>query len=340
MSERLHPDADQLNAFVEQALPAHEREQTLAHLAECAACRQVVALSLPPRTQPEVARAPWYFGNWYSGWRLAWAGVPALAVIIVLLIFLRAGRVPTPTVTEMDTARVVTPAEPAAPSPPSAVVPNLPPNQRRYHLSRAPSASDESNVTSGLLSGVAGRASGSSAVANHTDEFLSANQALPSHLAPLSTVSHGSRRLAIDIANHVFLQCGRGSPLAAGGLHNWQGRAVSVALIGQSRSSAPTHALRSPMAPSGAASISGAVTDPTGTAITGATVTSTDVHESVAQAVTDGRGHFRLEHLAPGGYRIEAEAPGFIKHALTAEIAGEQQAVVNLTLSLAAARRR
>ena len=43
-----HPDADQLTAFVEHALPPHEREQTLAHLATCEHCRAVVALSLPP----------------------------------------------------------------------------------------------------------------------------------------------------------------------------------------------------------------------------------------------------------------------------------------------------
>ena len=31
----LHPDADSLNAFVEQALGAPEREQILAHIAKC-----------------------------------------------------------------------------------------------------------------------------------------------------------------------------------------------------------------------------------------------------------------------------------------------------------------
>ena len=43
-----HPDADQISAFVDHALPAHEREQMLAHLAECADCRETVAFSLPP----------------------------------------------------------------------------------------------------------------------------------------------------------------------------------------------------------------------------------------------------------------------------------------------------
>ena len=51
MSETLqsgrHPDADQISAFVESALPAYEREQVLDHLAVCTECRAIVALSLP-----------------------------------------------------------------------------------------------------------------------------------------------------------------------------------------------------------------------------------------------------------------------------------------------------
>ena len=69
-----HPDADQLNAFVEHALPAHEREQTLAHLAGCAECREIVALSLPPLEEAPVVEADSVakagFGKWFSGWPL------------------------------------------------------------------------------------------------------------------------------------------------------------------------------------------------------------------------------------------------------------------------------
>lgn len=41
-----HPDADQLSAFAEQALPAHEREEVLLHLAVCGDCRETVAMAL------------------------------------------------------------------------------------------------------------------------------------------------------------------------------------------------------------------------------------------------------------------------------------------------------
>jgi hypothetical protein len=90
MSELLqsghHPDADQLSAFVEHALPPHEQEQTLAHLEICSDCRSIVSLSLPaieesPKLQPESTGRPWFFG-----WNLAWpaaAAVGGLALFII-----------------------------------------------------------------------------------------------------------------------------------------------------------------------------------------------------------------------------------------------------------------
>ena len=88
MSERLqfeyHPDADQIGAFVEHSLPAHEQEQMLNHLAVCQECRAIVALSLPSiepaKTLVAPARKPWW-----PGWTLAW---PALAAMTALAVFI------------------------------------------------------------------------------------------------------------------------------------------------------------------------------------------------------------------------------------------------------------
>jgi anti-sigma factor ChrR (cupin superfamily) len=41
----MHPDAETLSAFTEQALNSKERGQVLEHLAACGRCRQVVALA-------------------------------------------------------------------------------------------------------------------------------------------------------------------------------------------------------------------------------------------------------------------------------------------------------
>jgi hypothetical protein len=70
MSQLLQPgqhlDPDQLNAFVEHALPEHERLATLAHISECSHCRQIVFLSqqaqqpITPLPQPTPAWKRWF----------------------------------------------------------------------------------------------------------------------------------------------------------------------------------------------------------------------------------------------------------------------------------------
>jgi hypothetical protein len=95
-----HPDADQLSAFIEHALPAHEQEETLAHLAICPHCRSIVALSMHPadplpQPYPEPARR-----RWLSGWMMVWPAGAALAALVLAGIYIRnslivQSRVPT-----------------------------------------------------------------------------------------------------------------------------------------------------------------------------------------------------------------------------------------------------
>lgn len=54
----LHPEADVLNAFLEGALPEHERAACLAHLADCAHCREVVFLAQEATSAEELAAEP------------------------------------------------------------------------------------------------------------------------------------------------------------------------------------------------------------------------------------------------------------------------------------------
>ena len=58
--------------------------------------------------------------------------------------------------------------------------------------------------------------------------------------------------------------------------------------------------------------ILGAITDQTGGAISGATVTVTDVQRGVARALTtDESGSFNAPNLTPGTYKVRAEFKGF-----------------------------
>lgn len=81
-----HPDAERLNAFVEQALGAAEREQVLSHLAGCSRCREVVFLvqAVVEVESPSMVAASSAAVDrpWFANWR--WALVPAAALVAVV----------------------------------------------------------------------------------------------------------------------------------------------------------------------------------------------------------------------------------------------------------------
>jgi hypothetical protein len=96
-----HPDADQICAFVEHALPSHERDQMLDHLAVCTECRAVVALSLPPVEEPVSAPAASRLKPWWFGWRQAWLVGAAVAALAFSVFYIHQASVaPKPTAPE------------------------------------------------------------------------------------------------------------------------------------------------------------------------------------------------------------------------------------------------
>jgi hypothetical protein len=117
-----HPDADQLSAFAEQALAAHEQEQMLAHLAHCASCREIAYLagqaefeeltaSRPADAPARGLRKP-RIPRWFSGWNLAWAAGAAIACLIVLAVQLhlftarKSGETTSPIVSNLPPSRI------------------------------------------------------------------------------------------------------------------------------------------------------------------------------------------------------------------------------------------
>jgi len=123
-----HPDAEQLSAFTDHALPPHEQQQVLAHLNGCRDCRDRVYLAqqINPAMfpQPRPASLPHSrFAGWFSGWRLALPAV-ALACLILLTIHLR--KTPAPRDQSIpNNSAFNTPAQPplsaASPAKPLAV---------------------------------------------------------------------------------------------------------------------------------------------------------------------------------------------------------------------------
>src|SRR5215471_18979351 len=89
-----HPDADTLTAYMEQLLPAAERNQVLEHLAACSHCREVAALALPEPVANQVAAAVapsaarrWGF-LWSPRFRIA-ASLATVAIVATILLEVR-----------------------------------------------------------------------------------------------------------------------------------------------------------------------------------------------------------------------------------------------------------
>ncbi len=113
-----HPDADTLNAFVENALAGSERERVTQHLSLCAECRDVVALSLPEEAVENLAVVPHGTreGRAPRAWNaFHWAGLAASVVVVAAVALLyqsrireqylgRAAEVRAPVVTTSDAA--------------------------------------------------------------------------------------------------------------------------------------------------------------------------------------------------------------------------------------------
>lgn len=106
----LHPDADSLNAFIEGALPEHERAQCLAHLAECEDCREIVYLTQPPVADIASVRSrkPWF---------LPVSAFAALAGMLILGVGIY--RVLQPVTPPPQQARTEPSSVPAPPAPPT-----------------------------------------------------------------------------------------------------------------------------------------------------------------------------------------------------------------------------
>ena len=174
---------------------------------------------------------------------------------------------------------------------------------------------------------------------NRVQATFSAPRPLPSHLAILSMASRANQRLAIDTDNHLFFSNDEGRNWQAVP-SPWKGRAVSVALASAVSfgSAAPALKISSHPAATPGSTLSGTITDPSGAVIPGATLTATNSNGViVGSATTDSHGQYRIADLAPGGYRIKAQATGFETQSFAAEVAPSVQAVADAMLRVGSA---
>ncbi len=121
-----HPDANLLAAFAERTLLERERAAVIAHLAECADCRECVALACAT-TEPEMPAAARQsagagFGEWFRQWR--WILSSAAACCVIATALLRFGEPPARVISVSVSSKTAQPqimdalkSEPAAPVP-------------------------------------------------------------------------------------------------------------------------------------------------------------------------------------------------------------------------------
>ena len=114
-----HPDAESLNAFMEQLLAEPERERILGHIASCNRCRQVVYLAQAAASGEETPAPPatpaFHSARHWTNWRFAWVLAIAMAAIVTLAIFLHRPH----SAPGSEYARVAPRAEEAVPMPSS-----------------------------------------------------------------------------------------------------------------------------------------------------------------------------------------------------------------------------
>jgi Carboxypeptidase regulatory-like domain/Putative zinc-finger len=359
-----HPDAEQLSAFIEHALPAHEQEQTLAHLAICPHCRSIVALSMPPVEElplPTPARRPWL-----SGWMMVWPVGAALAALVLAGIYLRNGLVVEKHAPATQTAQSIPPAplKEATPGPTVQLQTPRRAASQTAPLSAAPvpETTLESRTMDRLTPVPSGSgiklhlnqnqmpAFGAARVAGGTApaEAIAGRHALPSGLRAVSTVASAGEVVAIDTQHTLFFS-------NDGGAHwtiitqPWQGRAVKVELV---RASYPTIKRNAAVATAGLiggiepldsaegpkATLSGDVTDPAGASIPNASVAVTNSLTQVVHKTTTGpNGRYSVAELDPGTYSLEVEAPGFTPREVSGlSLNAAEQSQKDLTLAVGA----
>jgi hypothetical protein len=79
-----HPEAEQLNAFAENALASGERESVTTHLATCASCREIVSLAVEARPEGSVSVKPARDGFRWATFQ--WAAVAASVAIVTVAV--------------------------------------------------------------------------------------------------------------------------------------------------------------------------------------------------------------------------------------------------------------
>src|SRR4051794_40704691 len=112
MSQPLHSgphlDPDSLSAFLEGALPEHERQACAAHLAACADCRAVAFLAEEPAPSPILVMPKPAWRRWFAPLPVLGAAAAGILAIAISLRMPRPAPPPPLQVARVEEPRVAT----------------------------------------------------------------------------------------------------------------------------------------------------------------------------------------------------------------------------------------
>ena len=285
----IHPDADQLSVFVEGAASAREQERMLAHLAECAECRNAMFLMQPHEEQQRLIVTSVKGRMWRRVLLPVGLAAAALAcALVAALIHIR----PHGTSGSPQQIAIVRQAEhqpygtKAPPTTQSAPEPSTYSEQvagsGKRQKTVAPTATGtqiSGAVTPPVGGTVAGTPRVSGGINSATSPHLPVNGRNIMTLQQLQAAETKHPESPNAIANKKDLP----------GLQIERAREKDETLAG----------------------VSGRITDPTGASVSGATVTLSDATGKTRQTKTSADGSFYLTELAAGRYELTVTASGF-----------------------------
>lgn len=309
----IHPDADQLSVFVEGAATSRERERMLAHLAECAECRKAVFFMKPQEERQAVAREP--VKGWIWG-RLLPVGLPAAAlacglVAVMVHIWNRDSALRNPQqVASLQKSEVHLPPTTVAPSTDSETAQRFGTARRAAPASNLSGHANLSLPKSLNMPESSWQAGPKVAAPETTAAGLSANAPVGRAGGSAGGVIGGiSPELPLNGRNFARLEnfaklqqipAPLGEQDAAS--QNDLAKKKDLGGLALEQASGQDKAL---------AGVSGRITDRTGAAVSGASVSLRDAVGKTQQTTTAADGSFHLAGLPAGHYELTATAIGF-----------------------------
>lgn len=337
----MHPDADQLSIFMEGAATGRERERMLAHLAECAECRDAVFLMQRPAETPAPAREAskeWVWQRLFLPVGLAGA-VLACGLAAVLVYVRPRTRIPE-SVRQSAEGRE---PEIGANGKTSVTSTNAGPTRQPE---KAKSSSGLGTASTDAARQEAKGVAGSKApnVEGHPAAAGTATRGTKTGVVSSSveTTAEAVSKLKVQSAmNSAPLQ---EIPLNGRNVTSLQSLAAPPGTqtaaprdSSEAQRSLPALRVERPVGQDDALSgVSGHVTDASGAVIPEATVALHDASGSTRQTATGADGSFWLTGVPAGRYDLTVTAPGFSKNEQSIDLKPSELAMLQPVLNVGA----